>query len=146
MKYKSVQTGASFVSSQIGLLVDPRQTSQNFSDQIPFRKDNLCEFYLNMNSGRRTMRARITDSRCSCEPLPLFASHLFIGDGLPKKNWIAGVITSDKTIETRIPPITAIASGCSICDPAPSAKASGSIPATAARAVITIGRNRRRPA
>ena len=42
--------------------------------------------------------------------------------------------------------MTAIASGCSICDPAPIASASGSMPATAASAVITIGRSRRRPA
>ena len=42
--------------------------------------------------------------------------------------------------------MTAMASGCSICEPAPSASASGSMPATAASAVITIGRSRRRPA
>ena len=39
-----------------------------------------------------------------------------------------------------------MARGCSICEPAPSAKERGSIPATAAMAVITIGRRRRRPA
>ena len=46
-------------------------------------------------------------------------------------------------METRIPPITAMASGCSICEPAPSAKASGNMPATVARAVIKMGRKRR---
>ena len=45
-----------------------------------------------------------------------------------------------------MPPITAIASGCSICDPAPIASASGNMPAMAASAVMTIGRSRRRPA
>ena len=59
---------------------------------------------------------------------------------------MAGVMTSDSSIEIRMPPMTAIASGWSICDPAPSASASGSIPATAASAVMTIGRSRRRPA
>ena len=46
-------------------------------------------------------------------------------------------------MEISSPPITAMASGCSICDPAPSAKASGSMPQTAAMAVITMGRSRR---
>jgi hypothetical protein len=50
----------------------------------------------------------------------------------------------DSTIEMSIPPITAMASGCSICDPAPIANASGNIPATVASAVITIGRSLRR--
>ena len=40
--------------------------------------------------------------------------------------------------------MTAIVSGCSICEPAPQANESGTIPATAAIAVITIGRSRRR--
>ena len=43
---------------------------------------------------------------------------------------------SESTIEMRIPPMTAMASGCSICEPAPIASASGSMPATAAIAVI----------
>ncbi len=53
---------------------------------------------------------------------------------------------SESTMEMRTPPMTAIASGCSICDPAPMAKASGNIPATVAKAVMTMGRNRRRAA
>src|ERR1019366_8901726 len=48
-----------------------------------------------------------------------------------------------RTIEMVRPPMTAIASGCSICEPAPSAKASGNMPQTAARAVMTMGRRRR---
>jgi hypothetical protein len=59
---------------------------------------------------------------------------------------MAGVTISESSIEIKMPPMTAIASGRTICDPAPSASASGSIPATAANAVITIGRSRRRPA
>ena len=51
---------------------------------------------------------------------------------------------NDSTIEIAIPPITAIASGCSICEPAPRANANGNIPVTAAIAVIMIGRNRLR--
>src|SRR5213595_2188445 len=53
-------------------------------------------------------------------------------------------MTRDSTIEINIPPITAMASGCSICEPAPQAKAKGSMPAMVASAVMTIGRNRRR--
>jgi hypothetical protein len=49
-------------------------------------------------------------------------------------------------IETTIPPITAIASGFSTCEPDPRDKASGNIPAMAAMAVITIGRSLRLPA
>ncbi len=56
------------------------------------------------------------------------------------------MITSDSTIDATIPPITAMASGCSICDPAPNPSASGIIPATVASAIIMIGRNRRSPA
>ena len=55
-------------------------------------------------------------------------------------------MTSDSTIDARIPPITAIASGCSICEPAPQPSASGIMPATVASAVIMIGRSRRSPA
>ena len=46
---------------------------------------------------------------------------------------------SDKTIDATIPPMTAIASGCSICEPAPMASDSGIIPAMVASAVIRIG-------
>ena len=46
-------------------------------------------------------------------------------------------------MDTSSPPITAIASGCSICEPEPSAKASGNMPQIAAIAVITMGRSRR---
>ena len=67
------------------------------------------------------------------------------GRYLVRKYWIAGVTISDSSIEMRIPPITAMASSWSICDQA-TATASGSMPATAASAVMTIGRNRRRPA
>src|SRR5437016_8887426 len=45
-----------------------------------------------------------------------------------------------------IPPITAMASGCSIWEPAPKASDSGIIPATVAIAVIRMGRRRRSPA
>ena len=45
-----------------------------------------------------------------------------------------------------MPPITAMASGCSICEPAPQASASGIMPATVASAVIMMGRSRRSPA
>ena len=38
-----------------------------------------------------------------------------------------------------MPPMTAMASGCSICDPAPIARARGSMPAAAAKAVISDG-------
>lgn len=62
------------------------------------------------------------------------------------KNCIAGVIMSDNTIEIRIPPMTAIANGCNICDPEPIASDNGNMPATAAIAVITIGRSLRLPA
>ena len=62
------------------------------------------------------------------------------------RKYTAGVTPSDRTIETRIPPITAMASGCSICEPAPNAKARGSMPAMVAMAVITIGLNLLRPA
>ena len=58
------------------------------------------------------------------------------------KNTI-GVTISDKATETRMPPVTAMANGCSICEPEPSASASGSMPHIAATAVITIGRNLR---
>ena len=53
-------------------------------------------------------------------------------------------MTRDNAIEIKIPPITAMASGCSICEPAPQAKANGSMPAIVASAVMTMGRNRRR--
>src|SRR6267143_5261830 len=46
------------------------------------------------------------------------------------KKWTAGVMMSDRTIEITTPPITEIASGCNICDPAPNANDSGSIPAS----------------
>lgn len=49
--------------------------------------------------------------------------------------YAAGVLTNDRTIEIRVPPITAIASGCNICDPAHHATASGRVPATVADAV-----------
>ncbi len=52
----------------------------------------------------------------------------------------------ESTIEIRIPPMTAIARGWSICEPAPSPRESGSMPAMVARAVIRMGRKRRRPA
>lgn len=39
---------------------------------------------------------------------------------------MAGVMISDRIMEIRIPPITAIARGCSICEPAPHASESGS--------------------
>jgi len=42
--------------------------------------------------------------------------------------------------------MTAIASGCSICDPEPIPSASGIIPAMVAIAVIRMGRSRRSPA
>jgi hypothetical protein len=58
---------------------------------------------------------------------------------------MAGVNTSDNTMELSSPPTTAMANGCSICEPAPMAKANGSMPAIVASAVMTIGRNRRRP-
>ena len=45
-----------------------------------------------------------------------------------------------------MPPITAMAKGCSICEPAPKASASGIMPATVASAVIMMGRRRRSPA
>ena len=45
-----------------------------------------------------------------------------------------------------MPPITAIASGCSIWEPAPIASESGIMPATVANAVIKMGRSRRSPA
>lgn len=45
-----------------------------------------------------------------------------------------------------IPPITAMASGCSICEPAPIASERGIMPAIVASAVIMIGRKRRSPA
>ena len=57
---------------------------------------------------------------------------------------MAGVIISDSTMEIKMPPMTAIASGCNICEPAPQARDNGIIPATAAIAVITMGRSRRR--
>ena len=47
-------------------------------------------------------------------------------------------MTSDSTIDATIPPITAIASGCSIWEPAPQPSASGIMPATVASAVIMI--------
>ena len=43
---------------------------------------------------------------------------------------------NDNTMEIRMPPITAMASGCSICDPAPKARDSGSMPAMAAMAAL----------
>ena len=45
---------------------------------------------------------------------------------------------SERTIEARIPPMTAMASGCSICDPAPIASESGSIPAIVAKNGILL--------
>ena len=54
-------------------------------------------------------------------------------------------MTNDNTIDAMMPPTTAIASGWSICDPAPHPRASGIIPATVASAVIMMGRNRRSP-
>jgi len=52
----------------------------------------------------------------------------------------------DKTMDAAIPPITAMARGCNICDPAPNASDSGIMPATVASAVIRMGRRRRSPA
>jgi len=49
-------------------------------------------------------------------------------------------------IELRRPPITEMASGWSICEPAPMPKARGNMPATVASAVMVMGRRRRRPA
>ncbi len=46
----------------------------------------------------------------------------------------------DKPIDTRMPPMIAMASGRSIKEPEPMASASGSIPATAASAVIRFRR------
>ena len=53
---------------------------------------------------------------------------------------------SESTIDASNPPMTAIARGCSICDPAPMASDNGIIPAMVASAVIKIGRKRRSPA
>jgi len=52
---------------------------------------------------------------------------------------------SDRTIELISPPITVMASGLSISEPAPIPNASGNMPAIVASAVIAIGRKRRRP-
>src|SRR6202049_3618296 len=65
------------------------------------------------------------------------------GESGLRKNLIDGVTMSDKTIEMITPPITAIAKGCNICDPAPKANASGSIPAIVANGVMTVGRKPR---
>lgn len=58
---------------------------------------------------------------------------------------MVGVRTRDRTIELGRPPITAMANGLSIPEPEPNAKASGSMPAMVASAVMAIGRSRRRP-
>ena len=50
-----------------------------------------------------------------------------------------GVITSDNTIDTVTPPITAIANGCNNCAPDPTASANGNIPNNVASAGIKIG-------
>src|SRR6266404_7991079 len=60
------------------------------------------------------------------------------------KKCTAGVMMSESTMEITTPPITAIARGCNICEPAPIAKDSGSIPASVASAVMTMGRSRLR--
>src|SRR6266705_1849677 len=59
---------------------------------------------------------------------------------------MAGVKMSERTMELRMPPTTAIASGFSIAEPVPMPNAKGSMPATVARAVMAMGRRRRRPA
>src|SRR5258708_34089820 len=56
------------------------------------------------------------------------------------KKCTAGVIMSESTMEITTPPITAIAKSCNTCEPAPIAKDRGSIPASVARAVMTVGR------
>src|SRR6266568_3967393 len=53
---------------------------------------------------------------------------------------------SESTMELRMPPTTAMASGFSMAEPAPMPKAKGSMPATVAKAVMAMGRRRRRPA
>ena len=47
-------------------------------------------------------------------------------------------MTSDSTIEAAMAPMTAMASGCNIWEPAPRPRARGIMPATVASAVITI--------
>ena len=55
-------------------------------------------------------------------------------------------MSSDSTIDTVTPPITAIANGRNNCAPEPTPSANGNIPKTVANAVIKIGRSRRLPA
>ncbi len=57
-----------------------------------------------------------------------------------------GTNTSDSTVETSRPPITAIAIGARNSPPSPNAMALGSMPATMASVVMTMGRARLRPA
>ena len=53
-----------------------------------------------------------------------------------------GTTTSDNTVETMIPPITAVAIGARNVPPSPTPSAEGSIPADIAIEVITMGRAR----
>ena len=58
----------------------------------------------------------------------------------------AGTKRSDSKVETRRPPMMAIAMGDRNSPPAPKAKALGAMPATIAIVVIVMGRARFRPA
>jgi hypothetical protein len=117
------------------------------------------EFFLNNSSAAPTQRgfrsqSRVGDRLRTARPrlilalasiIPILVSTLGCSAGKPEEPTVAVQVVPVKkaTIEQTV---TAIASGFSICDPAPMAKASGSIPATAASAVMTIGLNLRRPA
>jgi hypothetical protein len=58
----------------------------------------------------------------------------------------AGTITSDSTVDTMMPPITAVAIGARNDPPSPTPSAEGSMPADIAMEVITMGRARLCPA
>ena len=57
-----------------------------------------------------------------------------------------GTTTSERTVETMMPPITAIAIGARKEPPSPTPMAEGSMPADMAIDVMMIGRARLRPA
>src|SRR6202022_4588714 len=87
------------------------------------------------------------DARCPYKKEGLHAASSLLISRMPTKPaYSTGINTSVKAVAVESPPITAIAIGRSISDPEPNPTASGKRPAIAARVVITIGRNRVRPA